>query len=166
MKALFILSCTAVFIFSSCGSGEKPTTANTESSSKEQPAQATGSAEFTINAVGNNMADMGYDTKEIKVKSGAKVKVNLTNTATDAAMIHNIVFVKQGSEKDVAMEGMNFAQKNYCNAGNANIIAGSALAKPGETVTVEFVAPAPGTYTYICTFPGHWMKMQGVLIVE
>jgi plastocyanin len=40
------------------------------------------------------------------------------------------------------------------------------MAEPGKTVTFEFTAPEAGTYTYICTYPGHWMKMQGTLIVE
>ncbi|MFN5664281.1 MAG: plastocyanin/azurin family copper-binding protein [Bacteroidota bacterium] len=45
-------------------------------------------------------------------------------------------------------------------------MAGSAVSQPAATVTVEFTAPEPGTYTYICTYPGHWMAMQGTLIVE
>jgi azurin len=81
-------------------------------------------------------------------------------------MLHNVVIVKQGTEKDVATEGISLKDKNYFNAENTNVIAGSAVAAPGATVTVEFTAPAAGTYTYICTYPGHWMKMQGVLIVE
>ena len=32
--------------------------------------------------------------------------------------------------------------------------------------TIEFTAPAePGDYPYICTFPGHWRLMNGVLHV-
>jgi azurin len=112
------------------------------------------------------MSEMSYDTKELKVKAGSKVKVNLTNTGSDAAMLHNIVFVKQGTEKDVAMEGINLKDQNYFNSTNANVIAGSAVAQPGASVTLEFTAPEAGTYTYICTYPGHWQKMQGVLIVE
>jgi azurin len=112
------------------------------------------------------MAEMSYDTKELKVKAGSKVKVNLTNKGSDAAMLHNIVFVKQGTEKDVAMEGLNLKDQNYFNASNPSVIAGSAVSQPSTTVTVEFTAPEPGTYTYICTYPGHWMAMQGTLIVE
>jgi azurin len=165
MKKQLILVCSAAVLLASCGggSGEKAAT-NTESQSKEQTAPAP--VELTINAMGNTMDAMSYDQKEIRVKAGAKVKVNLTNKATDAAMQHNIVFVKQGTEKDVAMEGLQFAQNNYFNSANANVIAGSAVAKPGETVTVEFTAPAAGTYGFVCTFPGHFMKMNGVLVVE
>ena len=49
----------------------------------------------------------------------------------------------------------------------AQIIAASALAGAGETVDVEFTAPAAGKYQFICTFPGHFQAgMVGQLIVE
>ncbi|AMS26334.1 hypothetical protein AEM51_04160 [Bacteroidetes bacterium UKL13-3] len=160
MKTQLITLGIAATLLASCG-GESPK--STEAASQNAPAQ---SYEFTVNAVGNTMSDMSYDTKELKVKAGSKVKVNLTNTGSDAAMLHNIVFVKQGTEKDVAMEGINLKDQNYFNSTNANVIAGSAVAQPGASVTLEFTAPEAGTYTYICTYPGHWQKMQGVLIVE
>ena len=164
MKKQIILLFSAA-LFAACGgSGQKAATTN-ESSSKEQTS-APAAVELTVNAVGLSMADMSYDTKELKVKSGAKVKVNLINKAADASMQHNIVFVKQGTEKDVAMEGLNFQKTNYFNSANPNVIAGSALAGPGQTVTVEFTAPAAGTYGFVCTFPGHFMKMIGTLVVE
>ena len=41
------------------------------------------------------------------------------------------------------------------------------LVEPGETVTVQFKAPAqPGQYPYVCTFPGHWRIMNGILTVQ
>ena len=49
----------------------------------------------------------------------------------------------------------------------AQIIAASPLAGGGETVTVEFTAPAAGKYQFICTFPAHFQAgMVGQLIVE
>ena len=35
------------------------------------------------------------------------------------------------------------------------------------TVEQEFTAPKqPGRYPFLCTFPGHWRVMKGVLVVE
>lgn len=168
MKKIIIASMALALIYA-CGDSNSNKTSETTAASTETaaPAEAPKTVEFTVNAVGNTMADMAFDTKEIKVKAGSTVKVNLTNQGTDASMLHNIVFVKQGSEKEVATEGINLKDQNYFNPQNANVIAGSAVAAPGATVTVEFTAPTEaGTYAYICTYPGHWMKMQGVLIVE
>lgn len=168
MKKIIIASMALALIYA-CGDSNSNKTSETTAASTgtTAPAEAPKTVEFTVNAVGNTMADMAFDTKEIKVKAGSTVKVNLTNQGTDASMLHNIVFVKQGSEKEVATEGINLKDQNYFNPQNANVIAGSAVAAPGATVTVEFTAPTEaGTYAYICTYPGHWMKMQGVLIVE
>ncbi|MES2689021.1 MAG: plastocyanin/azurin family copper-binding protein [Bacteroidota bacterium] len=137
----------------------------TKNTTTDKAAEAK-SYEFTVNAVGNTMADMTYDTREIKVMAGSKVVLNLVNQGTDGAMLHNLVIVKQGTEKEVAMEGLNYKETNYFNPQNTNIIAGTAIANPGASVKLEFTAPEAGTYTYICTYPGHWMKMQGVLLVE
>ncbi len=36
-----------------------------------------------------------------------------------------------------------------------------------EKQTMKFTAPTtPGRYEYICTFPGHWQLMRGVMTVE
>jgi azurin len=38
---------------------------------------------------------------------------------------------------------------------------------PGERFTIYVRAPeVPGRYPYLCTFPGHWMVMNGQMIVE
>ncbi|MEZ6044497.1 MAG: plastocyanin/azurin family copper-binding protein [Planctomycetaceae bacterium] len=38
---------------------------------------------------------------------------------------------------------------------------------PQEEMSIFFQAPSePGHYPYLCTFPGHWMVMNGILIVE
>jgi hypothetical protein len=37
----------------------------------------------------------------------------------------------------------------------------------GREYALSFTAPAkPGRYPFICSFPGHWRVMKGVLIVE
>jgi len=38
---------------------------------------------------------------------------------------------------------------------------------PGQSQTIYFQTPTqPGRYPFLCTFPGHWMVMNGELIVE
>jgi azurin len=152
-RYIFVLS-VASALLAACG-GKTPKT-------QEAPQKF----EFTVKAVGNTMMDMDYDTKEIKVTAGSDIKVKLINTGTDASMLHNIVFVKSGSEKEVAMQGIELKDKNYFNPENPNVIAGSTVTQPGGSVDLQFTAPAAGTYSYICTYPGHWQKMQGKLIVE
>jgi hypothetical protein len=46
------------------------------------------------------------------------------------------------------------------------IVAATKLIQPGKKETLKFKAPeAPGEYPYVCTFPGHWFTMRGVMRV-
>ena len=48
-----------------------------------------------------------------------------------------------------------------------DVLAYTDIVPPGEDFSISFRAPAqPGRYPYLCTFPGHWMVMNGELIVE
>jgi len=47
------------------------------------------------------------------------------------------------------------------------VLAHTDMVPPGDQFTIFFKAPdQPGSYPYVCTFPGHWMVMNGVLIVK
>ncbi|MEO8269936.1 MAG: hypothetical protein ABI557_09455, partial [Aureliella sp.] len=41
------------------------------------------------------------------------------------------------------------------------------IVDPESQQTIHVRAPAePGRYPFLCTFPGHWMVMNGTMIVE
>jgi azurin len=124
------------------------------------PAKA--SQSITISPDGDNLY---WATKTLTVKAGSPVKLTLKNTASkDAGMAHNWVLVKSGTEADVANDGMQAGEdKNWVTEG-PNVIAHTILVKPGAEDTVAFNAPPAGTYTYICTYPGHATTMNGKLI--
>ncbi len=120
-------------------------------------------AQLNIASVGDTMA---YDQTSLTVKTGQHVRLTLTNRGTSPAMKHNWVLVKPNTESAVATRGLAAGEgAGYVQAGDADVLAHTALSQPGGTVSVEFTAPAPGSYPYICTFPGHWMTMRGTLTV-
>ena len=48
-----------------------------------------------------------------------------------------------------------------------DILAYTPLTEPGAEATISFRAPdRAGRYPFLCTFPGHWMVMNGELVVE
>lgn len=48
-----------------------------------------------------------------------------------------------------------------------DVLAYTDIVSPGEETSIFFRAPRePGRYPYLCTFPGHWMVMNGELIVR
>ncbi|HTV03015.1 MAG TPA: plastocyanin/azurin family copper-binding protein, partial [Luteitalea sp.] len=107
----------------------------------------------------------------IRVKAGETVKVSLkaVGALPKMAMAHNFVLLKAGTDATaVATAAATARDTAYIPAKfKAQIIASSGLAGGGETVEVEFTAPAAGKYQFICTFPGHFQAgMVGQLVVE
>ena len=48
-----------------------------------------------------------------------------------------------------------------------NVLVASRLLNAGESTLVTFDAPTePGEYPFVCSFPGHWVTMRGVLRIE
>ena len=122
-------------------------------------------AEFKIAAVANTMT---FDVTSFTVSAGQKVHVVLTNNAS-IRLPHNWVLVKPKSEAAVAAAGIPKGEAGgYLDTSNENVLAYTPMAKDhGGTSEVTFTAPTtPGDYPYICTVPGHYLKMKGVLTVQ
>ena len=48
-----------------------------------------------------------------------------------------------------------------------DVLVYTDMVYPSEKFAVSFNAPKkPGRYPFLCTFPGHWMVMNGEMIVE
>lgn len=131
--------------------------------------QAQDTAEITLVA---DKVTFAFDTKEFTVKTGQKVKLVFTNPADSVNLQpHNLLIVKPGKKDAVgalANQGLSdpaFLTTKQCVPDTEDVIHHTALLKPGETGTLEFVAPEPGDYPYLCTYPGHWILMNGVMKV-
>ena len=121
-------------------------------------------AEFKIASVGNTML---YDVTTFTVSAGQPVHLVLTNHSTMMLLPHNWLLVKPGTEASVAAAGLKMGEDaGYIDSTNENVLAVSPMAAMGKTVEFTFTAPTtPGTYPYICTVPGHYLKMKGTLVV-
>lgn len=131
--------------------------------------KAAAGAVKTFNLTGTDQ--MKFAPAVIRVKAGDKVKVNLkaVSQIPKLAMAHNFVLLKAGVDAaSVAAAGAAARDTEYVSPkSKPQIIAATGLAGGGETVSVEFTAPAAGKYTFICTFPAHFQGgMVGQLIVE
>jgi azurin/glucose/arabinose dehydrogenase len=107
-----------------------------------------------------------FDTTEITVRAGARVRLVLRNNDD---MLHNFVLCATGQGQAVGTAamalGIDGPAKNYVPDSDA-VLFHTALTLPGGSDTIFFTAPtAPGDYDYICSFPGHAMSMKGILHV-
>jgi len=113
---------------------------------------------------------MTFDKEELTVRSGQKVTLTLKHTGTmsKSSMGHNFVLLADGTDVNEFGQRAAAAEDNEFIPADAldQVIAHTKLIGGGESTTIEFTAPAAGTYLYICSFPGHYATMKGVLTVK
>ena len=123
--------------------------------------------EFTVETLGNTVEEMRYDKEEIVVPSNGQITIELVNRAEDPEMIHNIVFIHKDAMEEVAKAGLRVGPDKAFVPDLPSVFAGSELVEPGERTEFTFTAPfQSGEYTFVCTVPGHWEKMNGRFIVQ
>ena len=113
---------------------------------------------------------MKYSIATIEAKAGEMLKVVLTNAGTlpKEAMGHNWVLLKPGTDVTAfASASMMAKDTDYVAPSQRDkVIASIGVLGPKQSGEVTFAAPAAGEYTFICSFPGHYMLMKGTLTVK
>lgn len=112
--------------------------------------------------------EMRYDVPWFAVEAGRDVQIVLVN---EDLMAHNLVITTPGSLQDVALEGAAIGPKigpsglQYV-PDSEKVVAATEMIQAEKRGKITFTAPnEPGEYPYVCTFPGHWMRMYGVMVV-
>jgi azurin len=111
---------------------------------------------------------MIYDLNWFVVQAGKPVQIILTNPD---AMPHNLVIGQPGSLEEVGTKGgvmpppSNPEARAYV-PDTPLVLQATRLLNAGDSGRLNFTAPAKaGQYVYLCTFPGHWVRMYGVMLV-
>ncbi|MDG1889097.1 MAG: azurin [Flavobacteriaceae bacterium] len=119
------------------------------------------------NVILNSNDQMKFDKKIIKVNSSEKVTLTLNHTGRFpvSSMGHNFVLLKKGVDvNNYALKAAGARNSEYIPDGD-NELAYTKMLGGGESDTITFDAPEPGTYIFICSFPGHYQLMMGEFIV-
>ncbi|WP_375582127.1 PVC-type heme-binding CxxCH protein [Cyclobacterium xiamenense] len=128
-----------------------------------------GSAGAVTIKMGVIQHEMKFDKPSFTVKAGQQVTIDFTN---DDFMQHNLLIGKAGSLETIGKAAdelardpngvtMNFVPKI------PEVLASTPLVNPETSESLVFTAPGePGEYPYLCTVPGHWRIMNGIMIVE
>lgn len=106
-----------------------------------------------------------FSTKTLEADAGSKITLTFTNKSTDK--LFNWVLAKPGQMLRVVTNASSESEATgYLREGDDNVIVHTKLLKAGESDTITFDAPAPGSYQFFSTFPGYYTRMNGTLTIK
>lgn len=124
-----------------------------------------GAREIRLEA-GKNLT---FATPTIRVKAGEAIRLTFTNPDV---VPHNWVLVKPGMLKTVGEKANRLiadpdaVARNYVPRTD-EVLVYTDVVPPRGSMSIYFCVPRErGRYPFLCTFPGHWMVMNGELLVE
>ena len=112
--------------------------------------------------------EMRYDRPYFAVEAGKSVQIVLVN---DDLMPHNLVITVPGALKEVAQAGLEVGPQGvdggfpYVPKTNHVLHATNMVPAHGQERLTFTASSLPGEYPYVCTFPQHWYRMYGVMVV-
>lgn len=113
--------------------------------------------------------NLTYLTRTIRVRADESIALTLVNPDV---VPHNWVLVRPGKLRSVGelanqlISDPEAFARHYIPESD-DVLFYTDIVGPGQSQTIHFQAPLkPGRYPFLCTFPGHWMVMNGELIVE
>ncbi|PZX56958.1 putative membrane-bound dehydrogenase-like protein [Algoriphagus ratkowskyi] len=112
--------------------------------------------------------EMKFNKTSIKVKAGTQVTIDFENPDF---MQHNMVIGKKGSLEAIGKAADELARDPKGAEQNfvpkiPEVIVASRLVDPNGKESLVFTVPnEPGEYPFVCTVPGHWRLMNGIIIV-
>ncbi|MBC8352298.1 MAG: heme-binding domain-containing protein [Planctomycetes bacterium] len=114
-------------------------------------------------------SNLSYKTREIRVRAGESIALTLSNPDV---VPHNLALIKPGTLQRVGglanrlIADPDAVVRQYI-PDTSDILFYTDVVLPRADFTIYFRAPEqPGRYPYLCTFPGHWLVMNGEMVVE
>ena len=114
---------------------------------------------------------MRFAEAELQAFEGQPIRLVFTNLHPD---LHNAVFLQPntdvpafGQALDLYMVDPAAIDNEYVPPSEAeHVVATTGVLSQDETITIEIPPLLAGDYPFLCSVPGHWAAMQGVLSVR
>ena len=127
---------------------------------------ALGVSSFLVKTIPGRML---FARARLRVRCGQKLTIVFRN---NDLMPHNLLIVEPGAIQEVGNTADRMAAspdgmaKGYI-PDSSKVLKAIRLLQSGEEGRLELTIPADftGSYPFICTFPGHWRSMRGVIEV-
>jgi azurin len=120
---------------------------------------------FTVNSI-SDLPE--FDVKELTVKPNEVIALTFKNDSPSyLKREHNWVLITPGREKELGVAAEQAGPQRAYIPESEDVLAHSRVVMSGQTDTIYFRSPSePGDYPYLCTYPGHHHRENGVLHVE
>lgn len=119
--------------------------------------------DLTVSSDGELLA---FKPDRLTCPAGASVHLTFFHTGKYVSQDHNWVLTVPGAADAVAQAALEAGEKSgWLPRGDRRILAATPLCAKGQHVSIDFTAPPPGDYPFLCTNPGHGAVMHGVLHV-
>lgn len=112
---------------------------------------------------------MKYDKVHFVVKAAQPIEITFENPDT---MLHNLVIVMPGALAEVGIAASQMLEDSENWKGRSyvpnfeKVLYATGMVRGGQSETLRFIAPETiGEYPFLCTYPGHWVPMNGILHV-
>jgi putative heme-binding domain-containing protein len=113
--------------------------------------------------------NLTFATPTLRAKAGEAIRLTFKNPDV---VPHNWVLVKPGTLRKVGemanrlIADPDAVARNYVPKAK-EVLVYTDVVPPHHTTAIYFRVPGRrGRYPFLCTFPGHWMVMNGELVVE
>ena len=112
--------------------------------------------------------EMRYDVPYFAAQAGRPIQIVLDN---EDLMPHNLIVCKPGKLKQVAIDGLAVGPQNGLDGKQyvpktKDVLFATDMVQSNEKARLTFKAPkSAGEYPFVCTFPQHWSRMYGVMVV-
>ena len=113
--------------------------------------------------------NLTYSKPTLEARVGEPIRLSFTNPDV---VPHNWALIKPGTLAKVGdlanklIADPEAVSRQYIPKTD-DVLAYTDIVAPSDAFSIDFRAPSePGRYPFLCTFPGHWMVMNGILIVR
>lgn len=117
----------------------------------------------------NAVPGLQYEPRRLRVPPGRRIALTFGNA--DVSMPHNFVLVHPERLQTIGESAMLLAADprgiaTHYVPNDPGVLCFSPILSPGDQYSIYFDSPSEkGAYPFVCTYPGHWQVMRGILYV-
>ena len=108
--------------------------------------------------------ELTYKPSHLTCPTGALVRLSFDHAGEILSAVHDWVLLRPGMRTAFLADAIK-PEIDALTLDRAMVLVATPMCARGQSVTIEFTAPAPGEYPFVCSVAGHGETMSGILTV-